>query len=60
MAALFLTFIGALFIGGAIWFALGSRFRIVEDDEKNELLNFYVYYFGALPVSFVLVFFGLG
>ncbi|MEQ8690485.1 MAG: hypothetical protein RIC89_06565 [Pseudomonadales bacterium] len=60
MAALILTFMGALFLGGGAWFVLGSRFRLDSDDEKNDLLNFCVYYFGALPASFVLVFFGLG
>jgi len=60
MAALFLTLICSLFLGGAIWFIVGSRFNFDADERKNEMVNFYVYYFGSLPVSFVLVFFGLG
>ena len=60
MAAIVLTFIGSLFIGGGLWLALGSRFRLSFDDEQNERLNFVLFFVGTLPVSFVLVFFGLG
>ena len=60
MAAFVLTLIGAVFIAGAAWLGLGSRFRLVDDDERNDRLNFAAYYLGALPVAFVVVFFGLG
>lgn len=60
MAAVLLTLIGSLFIGGGLWLALGSRFNLSDDAEQNERLNFFLFYVGTLPVSFVLVFFGLG
>ncbi|NKC01026.1 MAG: hypothetical protein GKR90_21375 [Pseudomonadales bacterium] len=60
MAAIVLTFIGSLFLGGGLWFVVGSRFRFSPDDEQNERLNFALFFVGTLPVSFVLVFFGLG
>lgn len=60
MAALVLTMICSLFIGAGLWFAIGSRFRLDEEDEKNQLMNFLVYFVGTIPISFVLIFFGLG
>ena len=60
MAALVLTFFGALFIGSGLWFALGSRFEFDADPERNELKNFIALVVASIPVSFVLVFFGLG
>ena len=60
MAAVLLTLIGSLFIGGGLWLALGSRFNLSADAEQNERLNFLLLYVGSLPVSFVIVFFGIG
>ena len=60
MAVLILTLITSLFIGGALWFVLGSRLKLSTDDEQNQLLNLIAYMLGALPVAFVLIFFGLG
>lgn len=60
MAAILLTFIGALFLGSGFWFALGSRFRLSSDEDENDRLNVALLIVGSLPVSFVLVFFGLG
>ena len=60
MAAVLLTFIGALFLGGGLWFVLGSRFRLSRDEDENDRLNVALFIIGSLPVSFVLVFFGLG
>jgi len=31
-----------------------------EDEQRNQLLNFAAYFVGSLPVSFVLIFFGIG
>lgn len=60
MAALILTLLGALFLGGGAWLGLGNRFNLDANEERNDLLNFLAFYVGALPVSFVLVFFGVG
>ena len=60
MAVLILTAALSLFIGGALWLALGSRLALSEDKAQNDLLNFAAYYLGTIPFSFVLIFFGIG
>ena len=60
MAAFVLTLATSLFIAGGQWFAIGSRLKLSSDAQQNELLNFAAYFLGALPVSFVLIFFGIG
>ena len=60
MAALILTLILSFVIAGLLWFTLGSRIALAEDSSENDLANLVLYAFGALPVSFVFVFFGLG
>jgi hypothetical protein len=60
MAVFVLTIIISVLIGAAIWFVLGSRFGLSDDERLNELLNFIAFVIGVLPVAFVLVFFGLG
>ncbi|MEM9620429.1 MAG: hypothetical protein AAF993_02190 [Pseudomonadota bacterium] len=60
MGVVVLTLATSLFLGGMLWFLLGSRWRFSTDEQQNELLNFFAYFSGTLPVSFVLIFFGLG
>jgi hypothetical protein len=60
MAVFILTLALSLFMSGALWFGLGSRINLNDDQDVNELLNFAAYFLGSLPVSFVLIFFGLG
>ena len=60
MAALILTLILSFVIAGLLWFTLGSRIALAEDSRGNELVNLVLYALGALPVSFVIVFFGIG
>ncbi len=60
MAAFVLTLILALFVAAAVWFVIGSRFRFSHEENQNDLLNFLAYYAGAIPVSFVIVLFGIG
>lgn len=60
MAAFILTMVMSLFLGAAVWFARGSVYQFSEFEDKNELLNFGLYYAGAIPISFVIVFFGIG
>ena len=50
----------SLFVAGGIWLTIGSRLSLSEDEQQNEWLNFAAYYLGTLPVSFVLIFFGIG
>ena len=60
MGVFVLTLALALFISGALWLVVGSRLAISGDDQMNELLNLAAFYVGSLPVSFVLIFFGIG
>ncbi len=60
MAAVVLTLILAFVIAGAVWLILGSRLQLSTDTDQNDRLNFALYYVGTVPVSFVLIFFGLG
>ena len=60
MAALVLTLILAFVMAGLGWFTAGSRFSFTEDPSENDLANLVVYTLGCLPVSFVIVFFGIG
>lgn len=60
MAVLILTLLCSIILGGLAWLVLGNRFALAEDQKQNEMLNFMAFVFGALPVGFVLIFFGLG
>ncbi len=60
MAAFILTMILSLFLGGIVWFAAGSRFAFSEEQDRNDLLNFGAFFIGAVPLSFVIVFFVIG
>ena len=57
MAALILTLILSFIIAGLLWLTLGSRIALAEDSSENDLANLVLYALGALPVSFVIVFF---
>ena len=60
MGILILMLLSSLFLGGGLWFLLGNRFQLDLDEEKNSLFNFLLFFAGTLPLSFVLIFFGLG
>ena len=60
MAALVLTLILAFVMAGLAWFTAGSRIALAEDPSENDPANLVVYTLGCLPVSFVIVFFGIG
>lgn len=60
MAALILTLILTFLLAGLLWFVLGSKLSLADDARGNDLANLLVYFLALLPVSFVLVFFGIG
>jgi len=60
MAALILTLILTFLLAGGLWFVLGSKLSLADEDRENDLANLLVYFLALLPVSFVLVFFGIG
>jgi hypothetical protein len=47
-------------MAGLLWFFVRSRIQFVDDSRENDLANLVIYGLGALPVSFVIVFFGIG
>jgi ABC-type methionine transport system permease subunit len=57
MAAVILTLVLSLMVGGAIWLLVGAGFSLHEDKERNELLNLIVFIGASLPVVFLIVFF---
>ena len=46
-------------VTGVIWFAIGSRFKLSEESEQNDILNLAVYAGTILPIAFLFVFFVL-
>jgi hypothetical protein len=60
MAALILTLILTFVSAGVLWLLIGSRLALAEDARENDLANLLAYGLALLPVSFVLVFFGIG
>lgn len=60
MAALILTLIATFLVAALAWLVAGSRVSFSPDQTLNDVVNFVVYFAVALPVAFVLVFFGLG
>ena len=60
MGAFVITLILSLFVAAAIWFIVGSRMNFSHDENQNDLLNFLAIYAGSIPVSFVIVLFGIG
>ena len=57
---LILTLITSTLLAALIWFVIGARLELHEQQRQNELMNFVAYALGAMPVAFVLIFFGLG
>ena len=47
-------------MAGTLWLTLGSRFEFAAEGSENDLANLVVYSLGSIPVSFVIVFFGIG
>ncbi len=59
MAAAILTLVLSTVVGGAAWLGVGSRLRITNEAQQNDLLNFLGYTLIALPLVFTFVFFVL-
>lgn len=60
MAALILTFISAFVLAGFSWLLLGSRFSLREAVADNDMANLMAYFVAYIPITFVIVFFGIG
>ncbi len=60
MAVFILTLALSLCLAGGLWLAIGSKLQLSEDRAQNEVLNLAAYFIGMLPMSFVLIFFGVG
>ncbi len=57
MAGAILTLVLAFVAGGALWVGVGARLKLVEEPERNELLNLLAYVAIALPAAFAVVFY---
>lgn len=59
MAGAILSLVITCLVTGGLWFALGSRLKLSEESEQNDILNLAVYATIVLPIAFVIVYFGL-
>ena len=57
MIAVVLTLVLAFLIGGTIWLIAGSRLRLNDDQDVNQILNLMAYVGVALLPVFAAVFF---
>jgi hypothetical protein len=57
MVAVVLSLVIAFLVGGATWLLLGSRLKLADEDETNQLLNLVAYVGIALAPAFLGVFF---
>ena len=57
MAAVTLTLVLSFVLGSVTWLGAGSRLRISNDSQQNDMLNFLSYSLMALPLVFAAVFF---
>lgn len=57
MIAVVLSLVLAFLVGGTVWLAVGSRLRLNEDQDVNEVLNLVTYVSLALLPVFLGVFF---
>ncbi|MEM7080278.1 MAG: hypothetical protein AAF513_16785 [Pseudomonadota bacterium] len=60
MAAFVLTIFLSVLLGGLAYLLVGTRLQLSDEERQNDLFNFIAYVFGALPIAFVAVFFGIG
>lgn len=59
MAGAVLSFVITCLVTGGIWFAIGSRLKLSEESEQNDILNLAVYAVIVLPITFLVVYFGV-
>ena len=57
MVAVVLTLVLTFLVGGTVWLLAGSRLRLNEDKDVNEVLNLVAYLALALVPMFAVVFF---
>ncbi len=59
MAGAILSLVITCLVTGGLWFAIGSRLKLSEETEQNDILNLAMYAVIVLPIAFVIVYFGL-
>ena len=59
MAGAVLSLVITALVTGVLWFAIGSRIKLAEEPEQNDILNLAVYAAITLPIAFAFVFFAL-
>ena len=60
MAAGILTLVITFVVAGGLWLGFGTRLKLNDDEQQNELLNLVAYYVISLPIVFFVVFAILG
>lgn len=59
MAGAIFSLVITCLVAGGVWFSVGSRFKLSEETEQNDILNLAVYALIVLPIAVVTVFFVL-
>ena len=57
MAGAVMSLVITCLVTGVLWFVLGSRFKLSEETEQNDILNLALYAGAILPIAFLFVFF---
>ena len=60
MAAGILTLVITFVVAGGLWLGFGTRLKLNDDEQQNELLTLVAYYVISLPIVFFVVFAILG
>ena len=60
MAALVLSLVLSVVMGGVLWLMIGSRLEIKDERAYNDLMNVCVYTVFLIPPNFLFVFFVVG
>ena len=60
MAALVLSLVLSVVMGGVLWLMIGSRLEIKDERAYNDLMNVCLYVVFLIPPNFLFVFFVVG
>ncbi|MEM7219283.1 MAG: hypothetical protein AAF515_13035 [Pseudomonadota bacterium] len=60
MAGVVLSLVLALLASAVLWLIIGPRLEVSPHVEQNRMLNFVVYFIGALPIAIAAVFYFFG
>ena len=58
--ALLFTLVLSFLLACLTWLVIGSRFGLIHSHAENDVLNLLSYVLLLVPISFMIVFFGIG